>query len=1124
MGNFGLGLVLSFTDNASAGINSAVNSLNQLTSTAESASNSLNNIASLSALSAVSGQLGNMFTTAGNGIINAFSGIINRVQDTGQEFTIFRNTARALFGKTESDVDKLNAKVENAVSQLMDFSAKTIFETKDLTGQFVTITANGYDAFADMTATASGQSTKLMSAIADLMTFRSDVPAQQWAIAIRNAFGGQVRSLKSALDINPEDFLGHAWKDGDIAQNFVDLADALGVLGLSGGNFASNIQAQFSNISDIFTKFYLQVADSDVFQLLTQKMLLLTQAISDAFEDNEPLVQSVADALKAILTPLVQIVGWVTSLIPKFTAWVGANPQLVKMLTLVGALAGVFLVVGGVILKVTSALSGLSLFMLTFGKNFGSLGGFIRTGSLKILGVLTPLALTISMLALAWKNDFGDIKTNTIRFGQNIISAFKYAKTGISGNVTDMRTVLHDLMNENPFVSKLATGIMKVTTLFQALCEAWNDNTLSEDTFNKARELGLLPLIETILDIKFRFENFVKGFVEGVKEVADSVINFVSGLNLPDSVTQWFTNLLDTLASSDPQKWQDLGKAVGELATKVFLLVTAFKLVSGVFKVVKFLFSPLTKAFNFLSPKLITMATGFKNLFNVFKGGQGVGVFTKLVEVFRAVASGGISLHDALTVVFGGVGTTIAGVVGVVAGAITSVLSFLDMLKNGFSWVKEALMILGIAIAAVGAIILGAPALVAGIVAGIVAAVATLAVLIKEHWEEIKAFLSKIGGWIMDNIITPVVNFFVNLFNTVKNALVTAWNAVATFLFTIASWVYNNVIAPVVNFFMTYIYPFIEKIVEIVAKVFEIIYVLASVAVQWIYNNVIVPIGQFFSNLWNSIVTWVQTFITNVQTLFSTVAGWVDTNVIQPVATFFTNLWNGIAEKVSSFIEGVKSVFSTFVTWIDTNVIQPITTFFSNLWEKIKTAFDTIADTITAVLKGAINSVLNFIGGIINGVISGINGAINLINKIPGVNISTISPLNVPQLAQGGIVTAPTNAIIGEQGTEAVMPLENNTQWIGVLAKMIRTEMQEIRPTNTHLVSRGSDTNTGGYMTTNNSTSNVTGDTDNSVTFESGAIQITANNSSAEEAERLAKKIMELIKRQKQLDGMMSYA
>ena len=54
--DFGLGLVLSFTDNATAGINNAVNTLNQLTATAESASNSLNEMASLSALSVVSGK------------------------------------------------------------------------------------------------------------------------------------------------------------------------------------------------------------------------------------------------------------------------------------------------------------------------------------------------------------------------------------------------------------------------------------------------------------------------------------------------------------------------------------------------------------------------------------------------------------------------------------------------------------------------------------------------------------------------------------------------------------------------------------------------------------------------------------------------------------------------------------------------------------------------------------------------------------------------------------------------------------------------------------------------------------------------------------------------------------
>ena len=45
--DFGLGLVLSFTDNATAGINNAVNSLGHLTDVAEGASNSLNSMASL---------------------------------------------------------------------------------------------------------------------------------------------------------------------------------------------------------------------------------------------------------------------------------------------------------------------------------------------------------------------------------------------------------------------------------------------------------------------------------------------------------------------------------------------------------------------------------------------------------------------------------------------------------------------------------------------------------------------------------------------------------------------------------------------------------------------------------------------------------------------------------------------------------------------------------------------------------------------------------------------------------------------------------------------------------------------------------------------------------------------
>jgi len=68
-----------------------------------------------------------------------------------------------------------------------------------------------------------------------------------------------------------------------------------------------------------------------------------------------------------------------------------------------------------------------------------------------------------------------------------------------------------------------------------------------------------------------------------------------------------------------------------------------------------------------------------------------------------------------------------------------------------------------------------------------------------------------------------------------------------------------------------------------------------------------------------------------------------------------------------------------------------------------------------------------------------INSGIGVINAIPGVNIKKLNMLSIPKLAKGGIVNQPTQAIIGEAGREAVLPLENNTEWMDILAEKIAT-------------------------------------------------------------------------------------
>ena len=56
--------------------------------------------------------------------------------------------------------------------------------------------------------------------------------------------------------------------------------------------------------------------------------------------------------------------------------------------------------------------------------------------------------------------------------------------------------------------------------------------------------------------------------------------------------------------------------------------------------------------------------------------------------------------------------------------------------------------------------------------------------------------------------------------------------------------------------------------------------------------------------------------------------------------------------------------------------------------------------------------------------------------------MSKVSRVKLPRLAKGGIVDSATIAMVGENGKEAVVPLENNTGWIDKLAERLGANNQ----------------------------------------------------------------------------------
>lgn len=99
-------------------------------------------------------------------------------------------------------------------------------------------------------------------------------------------------------------------------------------------------------------------------------------------------------------------------------------------------------------------------------------------------------------------------------------------------------------------------------------------------------------------------------------------------------------------------------------------------------------------------------------------------------------------------------------------------------------------------------------------------------------------------------------------------------------------------------------------------------------------------------------------------------------------------------------------------------------------WDGIKSK----AETVTTKLKDGITSGIQ---KILNGLVNMVNKVIKVLNKLPNIEIPLIT---APKLARGGIVNNPgrgVTATVGEAGTEAILPLENNTGWMDLLAERI---------------------------------------------------------------------------------------
>lgn len=269
--------------------------------------------------------------------------------------------------------------------------------------------------------------------------------------------------------------------------------------------------------------------------------------------------------------------------------------------------------------------------------------------------------------------------------------------------------------------------------------------------------------------------------------------------------------------------------------------------------------------------------------------------------------------------------------------------------------------------------------------------------------------MTTIKGW-----GAQVIAFVSTALTTIRGALLAAGTAIKTgFIATLTA--IKTAVVTVVQFIIA------NPIVAITAAIVAFVVLIATK-------------GDEIQNLLNKVSTWIKNiFVRDWREIFGTVLG---------------TILNGFVKIAGDYLENLRKLLNGIIDFIR----GVFTGNWQRAWEGVKQIFAGVFGALSSVAKAPINAVIALVNGMLAGIVSGFNAVKRALNslsiKIPdwvpqyggkkfGFNFSMSSAPSIPMLAKGGIVTASTIANIGENGKEAVLPLENNTGWMDTLADKI---------------------------------------------------------------------------------------
>ena len=278
-------------------------------------------------------------------------------------------------------------------------------------------------------------------------------------------------------------------------------------------------------------------------------------------------------------------------------------------------------------------------------------------------------------------------------------------------------------------------------------------------------------------------------------------------------------------------------------------------------------------------------------------------------------------------------------------------------------------------------------------------------------------------GTFFDNIqlqIADVLSLVGTVFSDIGTFLSEWWESDGSSVFSNICDMFTNIGTTLMNVYNEWIKPAWDAIVDIFKSAWDnCLKPIFEKAVSFFGK-----LGDCISAIWNNFLSPIVNFL--VKTF-----GPVFTNIFKAIGGVFNTVFTVIGDVVGGILDALGGLLD-FITGIFTGD-------WKKAWNGIKDFFKGIWDGIWGIIKGVINLIIDGINMLWTGIYNAVSAIVNAVGGIAGAigdvfgqdwNFSMPEkvPL-IPHLAKGGLVKAPTLAVVGDNmgassgNPEVVSPL-----------------------------------------------------------------------------------------------------